>query len=143
MKTSMPVNPEFVEFNVQWLAGFFDGEGSIGIYPRNANRNKTIRYYVLVVSLAQSGDYGEWILKNLQQKYGGSVYSQIKSNHKLMWKWNICAKKAVSFLYEIESFLIVKRSQAITGQSFMKLPIKRVGNSDADAFYHQIKIEKE
>lgn len=140
---NLPVNPEYVEFNLHWLGGFFDGEGSIGIYPRNLNKKKTVRYYVLVVSLAQSGVTGEYVLKNLQQKYGGSVYSQIKPKHKVMWKWNISAKKAALFLRDIEPVLIIKRSQAITGQYFMKLLSKRVGNIDADAFYHQIQIEKE
>lgn len=142
MKMNMPVNQEYVEFDLRWLAGFFDGEGSIGIYPRNANRTKTKKYYVLVVSLAQSGDDGKEILESVQHKFGGSVYSQTKPNHKVMWKWNVSAIKAQKFLEILEPFLIIKRSQAITGQYFMKLNSKCVGNTEADQFYNQIKLEK-
>ena len=132
-----------MEFNPNWVAGFFDGEGSIGIYPRNKDRTKQIVYYVLVVSLAQSGDYGEWILTNLQKKFGGSVYKQEKENHKIMWKWNVAANKALTFLNFIEPFLIIKKNSAIYAQDFQKLNKKHVGNKEADEFYHFLKLEKQ
>ena len=109
MKT--PVKVGFVVFSLEWLAGFFDGEGSIGVYARNTNRDKSIRYYVLVVSLAQSGNIGKQICEKLQSIYGGSVYLG-KSAHKPQWKWNVSADLAQQFLYTIKPFLINKKEEA-------------------------------
>ena len=131
-----------MEFDGNWLAGFFDGEGSIGIYPRNYNRTKTIRYYVLVVSLAQSGDIGEKVCKKLQHLYGGSAYAQKGVTKKVQWKWNISADKAVDFLKEIEPFLIIKKEEALLGITFQSLEHKTSTDTLASEYADKVKLCK-
>jgi hypothetical protein len=146
-RTRLLAKVEFVEFDLPWLAGFFDGEGSVGIYDRNANKEKTIRYYVLVVSLAQSGPIGKKILEECQKRYGGSVY-QNKSNktqtlNKIMWKWNVSADKAEQFLQEIVPHCFVKSQQIRLCLDFQKLPTKRWDNITAKKLAELVKDLKQ
>ena len=130
-----------INFTIEWLAGFFDGEGSIGIYLRNTNKQKTKKYYVLVISLAQSGLIGEKICKTLQSIYGGSVYCQ-QSVNKPQWKWNISANKAADFLYVIKPYLINKKEEAELGFLFQGLLDKNEFNPEAKDFAAQLKTCK-
>lgn len=127
--------------DLKWLAGFFDGEGSVGIYPRNWDRTKTIRYYVLVVSLAQSGVNGKIVLDKLKSKYGGTV-TQAKSTGKPMFKWNIAANKAGKFLQDIEPFTILKKLQIQMAFKFNTLESKRHDNPNALEIDLQMRQEK-
>jgi len=119
-----------VALDRKYLAGFFDGEGSIGIYGRNLDRTKTKRYYVLVVSLAQSGAWGKHVLTELKEHWGGSVYGQ-EGSKKKMWKWNISADKAADFLSWLREDLILKKDEADLALLFQKLDVKRDDNDAA------------
>jgi hypothetical protein len=119
-----------VALDRKYLAGFFDGEGSIGIYGRNLDRTKTKRYYVLVVSLAQSGAWGKQVLTELKECWGGSVYGQ-EGSKKRMWKWNISADKAADFLFWLREDLILKKREADLALLFQKLDVKRDDNEEA------------
>ena len=123
-----PANLVSVESDLdpKYIAGFFDGEGSIGIYPRSWNRNHTIRYYVLVVSLGQSGSKGKAILDELAFKFGGSVYQNTANGKKkVMWKWNVSANKAKEFLRWMSPYLFIKREEASLGIQFQETPNKQ------------------
>ena len=128
----------FVEFNIDWLAGFFDGEGSIGVYPRNYSRDKKTRYYVLVVSLAQSGNIGKEICDRLKAVYGGTVYLG-KSKTKPQWKWNISADIAANFLYSIKPYLHNKKEEAELGFLFQSINNKRSDSEEATEIANKIK----
>lgn len=134
----MLVKAVFVVFSLEWLAGFFDGEGSIGVYGRNNDKGKKFKYYVLAVSLAQSGKVGKLICDKLQSIYGGSVYLNSKTK-KPQWKWNISADKAQQFLYSIKPYLINKKEEAELGFVFQSLANKRTDNEEAIALAQQIK----
>jgi len=121
-----------VEFDPRYLAGFFDGEGSVGIYDRGQG------YYVLVVSLAQSGKHGETILKALQSKYGGYVGIN-KGPGKTMWKWNIAANKAKVFLDDIAPYLVVKKDEVYLSTLFQTSAIKRNDNPTAQRLAAKVK----
>jgi hypothetical protein len=127
-----------VEFETAWLGGFFDGEGSIGVYARNTDRTKKIKYYVLVVSLAQSGFIGERVCKWLHNCYGGSVYLN-KGKGKPQWKWNISADQAAKFLREIQPWLVIKFDEAEYGLKFQNLENKRWDDPKAIEIAEQIK----
>ena len=116
----------------KYIAGFFDGEGSIGIYPRSWNRNHTIRYYVLVVSLGQSGENGRSLLTKLAESFGGSVYQNTQNGaKKVMWKWNVSANKGKEFLNWMLPYLYIKREEALLGIEFQETPNKQ--HSDVNA----------
>jgi len=136
-----------VVFNLKWLAGFFDGEGSVGIYPRNQNRTKTIRYYVLVVSLAQSGDRGKAVLDACKDRWGGSVYAQKHGDDvpasKVMWKWNVSSDKALQFLNDIFPYTYIKQEQISHALMYRELDSKVFGTEEADALALIIKKLKQ
>lgn len=124
-------------FDPDWLGGFFDGEGSIGVYNRNKGRDGT-RYYVLVVSLAQSGNIGELVCKSLQASWGGSVYLQ-NNGTKPQWKWNVSALKAAEFLAYLEPRLFIKKKEAHLALEFQSLSNKRNDNMEASQLAEEIK----
>lgn len=128
-----------MEFDEKWLAGFFDGEGSIGIYARNYDRTKTKKYYVLVVSIAQSGNIGEQIISELEFRYGGSSYCQEKDGIKPQWKWNISADKASKFLENIMPYLVIKKYEAELGIRFQQLESKSIASEVAALLANTIK----
>lgn len=135
MKMKNAAAVEFVEFDLPWLAGFFDGAGSVGVYSRNYNRSKTTKYFVLVVSFGQTGPLGKMVLEECCKRWGGSCY-QNKTNksqtlNKIMWKWNVSADKAVNFLEEILPHSFIKREQILLGLTFQKLPSKLETNQQA------------
>ena len=130
-----------MEVNLEWLGGFFDGEGSIGVYQRNKDRSGQFRYYVLVVSLAQSGEFGKQILESLQKEYGGSIY-EAKSKGKRMFKWNISADKAAKFLYVLLPHLYLKADEASNAVEFQGLPNKKEDNPIAILLANRIKQRK-
>lgn len=120
---------EPVVYNLPWLAGFFDGEGSVGIYARNWDRDKKFQYFVLVVSLAQSGEIGRKVLESCAKQYGGTVYKQktdkAQTLNKVMWKWNVSAEKAKIFLEAIHEFSVIKHTQIMYALNFQSLSSKR------------------
>jgi len=94
---------------LQWLAGFFDGEGYVGmaggcgaskgLYPRITITNTYLP-----------------VLKAIQAQFGGSIYicrktdkdKGIRQCYTLSWS----CKKAITLLKELVPFLTVKKSQA-------------------------------
>ncbi len=136
-----------MEFDTRWIAGFFDGEGSVGIYARNTDRSKLLKYFVLVVSLAQSGPLGQKVLQYCQEKYGGTVYQQkttkTQTINKIMWKWNISADKAVVFLDEILPHTYIKTQQIKLSLDFQKLNSKRSDNITAAKIAELVKDLKQ
>ena len=128
-----------MEFDVKWHSGFFDGEGSIGVYARNSDKKKTIKYFVLVVSLAQSGNIGKIIVEKLKEVFGGTVYINKSSRGKVQWKWNISADKAVVFLEYVLPHLQIKGVEATLALDFQELNNKRFDNDLATQYANQIK----
>lgn len=130
-------------FDARWLAGFFDGEGSIGVYSIGKDRTKTISYYVLRVSLAQSGAVGKLVCGKLQALFGGTVYQNKDSTiKKVQWKWNISSDKAAAFLKIIEPHLMIKKEESKIGRKFQVLKSKRVDNQDAHNYAEALKLIK-
>ena len=98
---------------LNYIGGFFDGEGYIGIYRRNPNK----RGYRLMVSACNTN---EWIIKWLQLNFGGSVKSKKESFKKQrLWRWSLAERQAEIFLKVITKYLIIKRAQAELALQFM------------------------
>lgn len=93
-----------------YIAGFMDGEGSVGIYRQNTKESNNS--YYLSVSIAQKrSKQSEKVLKMLT-KIGGVSYDWMTKSNTLMWKWQITRTDAGSFLKDIIPFLIIKQDQA-------------------------------
>lgn len=116
-----------MEFEPRYYAGFFDGEGSVGIYFRNQNKLKTRKYAVLIVCIAQTGELGKRILQPLQDRFGGCI-TKSKQSGRDMWKWYISSNKAHSFLSEILPFTFIKRGQIELALQFQQTSDKVESN---------------
>lgn len=98
----------------EYLAGFFDGEGTfiIGKQPKNGKN-----YPKHTVMLSQSGEDGLQLLELISKQYGGTIYQHLKVGqhkatkpaYKIYWK-----KQEVSVLIPILlPHLILKKQAAI------------------------------
>lgn len=94
--------------NLQYAAGFVDGEGCIQLAkPSKRGRSKhPVGNMHLLVSVVNNH---RGILEEFEKEFGGFVSKKprFRSNY-----WQISGKKAASFLHLIEPFLVIKRPQA-------------------------------
>ena len=93
----------------EYIAGFFDADGSIGVYARN-NR----KCYQVCVAIANSGKHGEIICKELKDRYGGTVTycKNKKSSHRPVFWWRINGAYVVEhFILDIVNYSIIKKDQ--------------------------------
>lgn len=95
---------DLTETEKAYLAGLFDGEGSIGLYTRK-DRICTPDFRIT------NSDFrlGWWIRKKLPF---GSFKIYDRPNRKTMWEWEIRGRKQVRLVCDvIKPYLIVKLDQ--------------------------------
>lgn len=105
--------------SLDYLAGFFDGEGSVAIIRADkggAHRSPT---YVLRVSVAGTNPAP---LKMFAEKFGGGIYAKrmYSDAHTPSFDWVIQARRAAEFLSAIAPLLVVKRNEAEVGMEFQR-----------------------
>lgn len=104
----------------RYMAGFFDGEGSIMISFHN--RGKGIRYH-LYAAVAQSREKGKQICEDFKLCFGGSIQlvnKQKKSHHSQVYSWSVAVQQACKFLERIYPYLRIKKEQAELAIEFAK-----------------------
>ena len=103
-----------------WMAGFYEGEGSVSNDKSNNNR--------LRVSIAQNDSTPLMIA---QEIWGGSIRerTRISASGKLCFghEWRLCHNNSLIFLKDIEPYLIIpyKINQIIICKKKAELGIKR------------------
>lgn len=114
-----------------YIAGFFDGEGSIGIYQSKSNRK--YRSWRLHVNAAQVEPE---VIIELHKRFGGSInlYERSKKmkNRRDCWYWFCSGRVAEKFLRFVLDGLCVKKAQAEVALLFMENRMKP-GHSYKDA----------
>jgi hypothetical protein len=101
--------------NLQYFAGLFDGEGSVGVYRKK--RGKYLRHD-LHVSVKMTNILP---IKYLKSYFGGSIsVPKISGNRQPAYVWQASAEKAAQFLEKIYPFLIVKQVGAVLGLQFYR-----------------------
>lgn len=101
------------DMDIAYLAGVFDGEGSVGMYRRskfNAKHKSPI--WSCHISIANT-DFRllSWLSANVP--YGHARVKPRKGNRKIQWEWSIRSRKTISeFLLTVRPFLTVKADQA-------------------------------
>lgn len=91
---------------LEYFAGFFDGEGSCGIYDAVANKRATFR-----VSLCNNDPRP---LLKAKELFGGLIRSRFrryKAEIKNNFEWYVFGKNAEAFLIAIRPFVLVKGEQ--------------------------------
>ena len=100
--------------DLAYYAGIFDGEGTVGIIERKPSKKGNNPNFYLAVTICSTD---EWLVRQLQFAFGGSVYkgkSSQPQNHPV-WGWTIACKKAIAFLEVILPYLHLKRAQVEIG----------------------------
>ena len=95
--------------SLEYIAGFFDGEGSIGIYPNGRGA------FHLRIQLVQNSKAQEVkdLFSELNNKFGGAVNEHTSSNGNKFYNWQLSSARASSFLKCIIPYLRIKREQAL------------------------------
>lgn len=110
--------------DISYLAGFFDGEGCIGLYcPK-----KTGRYYALRTQLVQNSNiFSDKLFTELQSKYGGYIGRKKTSSGKIKLNWVLSNAPCGKLLIDILPHLIFKKEQAVLAMEWLKHrpPLKR------------------
>ena len=97
-----------------YLAGFFDGEGYVGISSDHPKWKKGGVYYRLRINVTQKNPV---VLLKLKSIYGGTLH-QGKDG---VWKWYADGKMGCCFLSDILPFLQIKKQQAELAIEFQSL----------------------
>ena len=98
-----------LEITKQYIAGFFDGEGSIGIYSRKGRYNGACLRTQLTQNKTSESLF---ILSFLKNKYGGNLSEQKTLSNSIKYNWQLNPKGVPLFLKDIMPYLILKKTQA-------------------------------
>jgi hypothetical protein len=108
----------------EYIAGFVDGEGYLGIIKKTSKRSVNGYYYKTAVKIAQVSK-NRFILDELKRCYGGTVSKNRVhpgKNQRESVMWEITGNKAVSkLLKHIYPSLIIKKHQADILIDFYKI----------------------
>lgn len=101
----------------QYIAGFFDGEGSIGLYNRT---DKPETYFLRVQLTQNTSPMALLILNYLKDKYGGNISEQktLSGGIKLNWQLNVGG--LTKFLKDILPYIIIKKEQVVKSLYWIK-----------------------
>jgi hypothetical protein len=108
----------------QYLAGFIDGEGYLGIM-KHTNKTKRGYSYVPCIKIAQTVKQRE-VIDIIHKMYGGHI-DKIRGHHSnrndsvtIAIKGRVSIRK---LLEDISEFLIVKKHQAKILSDFLDIPV--------------------
>lgn len=90
--------------SLDYIAGFFDGEGSVGIYGARTK-------YLLVQVCQVDNLASRSLLEELAQRWGGSIREQSTPTGRGKLNWQVTGAKALPFLQAIEPHVVLKRQQ--------------------------------
>ena len=92
-----------------YFAGFFDREGSIGIYSNTSKyKGRTLRVQVTQNVSPES----TVLLKEAQRRWGGCLTVMNRHLKRTAWMWQVSASKGVVALREMRPWLRLKAEQA-------------------------------
>jgi len=103
-----------MKISKQYIAGLFDGEGSVSIIKSNADcyldkngiKKNTIRYR-LTAAICMTDNK---VLDYLREKYGGTGHLRKGVNTELKF-WKVGNIQAITFLKDIQKYSIIKQEQ--------------------------------
>lgn len=91
-----------------YIAGLFDGEGSVGIYTNGQGHGRTLRVQITQTVTPQSTA----LFAATKARWGGSLCSYNKALRRPAWNWQVSAKTGYVFLRDIRPWLVLKADQA-------------------------------
>jgi hypothetical protein len=120
-----------MNISAEYAAGFFDGEGCIGIYP-GTYKGKLARYH-LRTQLAQNKNpqtiaLFEWF----SGTFGGHSSTQVSLSGKDKLNWQLHGDKASNFLAVISQYSILKKPQIDIATAWQNKRPKQIHASNGD-----------
>lgn len=91
-----------------YIAGFFDGEGCIGIYPNGHKASVCIRVQVTQNESTSTKE----MFESFRKHFGGSVSRQKTKSNRWKLNWQLSGDKAIAFINQVRARLVVKKEQA-------------------------------
>ena len=91
-----------------YVAGFFDGEGSIGIYKNGKTWGRTLRVQITQTVSPQATA----LLAAMRDRWGGSLSPFNKELRRAAWNWQASANNGYVFLRDVRPWLLLKADQA-------------------------------
>lgn len=95
----------------QYIAGLFDGEGCIGIYPNHKN-------YRIMVTL---NNCDKRPLEEFTERYGGTVIPSGNGKNFTCYVVQLYSENAAAFLEDIVEHLFIKKGAAEVALEFHKI----------------------
>jgi hypothetical protein len=97
---------------IAYLAGLFDGEGSINIFKQPNKKDRINPCYFLEISI---GNTHKGVLKWVSENFGGrlahNAEQYTRRNHRT-WRWRASSNEACAVLMILLPYLVVKKEQA-------------------------------
>jgi hypothetical protein len=97
--------------NLPYIAGFFDGEGSIGVYHHINSGVQTGFHLRIQLRQNKTKPYSQ-LFRELVARFGGCVAEVSTRSGKVGMSWQVGSAKPVAFLREVEPYLVLKKDQA-------------------------------
>lgn len=113
---------QFQDTDLAWAAGFFDGEGCIGIRHKKRPANKAA-WFVLEVCIVNTN---EAALRRIKSIFFGTVHKRKKvEGRQQIFSWQSTSKAAERFLQAIEQYSLVKNKRIRLALEFRGLGQKK------------------
>ena len=94
---------------LEYIAGFFDGEGSIGVYYSKKTQDKFHLRTQLTQNQSKKSDL---LMRSLVGRFQGNVSEQITLSGNVKYNWQLNSDLAATFLEAIMPYLLFKKDQA-------------------------------
>lgn len=94
--------------SVEWMAGFFDGEGCVLISKDSGVRHHKRPAYTLCVII---GNTDKRPLEQLVVEFGGDLRDSQRGVNQVCAYWRVSAQKAQRFLEWIQPHVFIKKEQ--------------------------------
>lgn len=95
-----------MQMDITYLAGFFDGEGSVALYP-NGNGSYAVRVQITQNENPLSVE----LIEELKSIYGGGITHSFSTNGRPKMNWALSGAKAVVLLRDIQPLSRLKKPQ--------------------------------
>lgn len=131
---------DIAEADAIYFAGFFDGEGSVGIYERALQHCGPGAANPQVFVGIRASNTHRSVIEHLKRTCGGCIGKPTKCRvtkkgtlRKPVWQWAALSREAIHILKQVYPFLIVKREQAKLAFEFQELVMEYVHRPHPDA----------
>lgn len=100
-----------MNISIEYAAGFFDGEGCIGIYP-GTYKGRLARFHLRTQLAQNKNSLTVELFRWFSDTFGGHISTQISLSGNEKLNWQLHGDKANEFLIAISPYLVLKKPQA-------------------------------